>query len=546
MRFVLRGISMAKTLFHTSDQSNFILNLKMDTYRSAAGKILLALLWMTAVSHGINQATFDVNSDLSRMLSDGGFGGVLAMLLISLRSTATLFSIAGVFAVIWCFIGIVRKQLPKPNRIQYGLLVFGLLWGVASLCHSYDTNTSLYGMDGRDEGLFTLLFYAAVCYLGTMLRSSAVRERFLRGLMFFGIVQNVWALLQMQPFFEFPSAYRMVDPLLYNNLYLPSGLTDSPITFAMLLAMLLCVSIPAAVHARDRVLRISAVVCAALSMLSVFKTETIAGWIAGIGALVVLAVVMLKKCTDAPGKKKVILPVCLAAAVLSVGWAYFSPSLNGSFQTWDDQRLENGLYLYDGGIIWDDSYYRLSTSGPYVPSAEHDFEIRESFTVIRYCWGEGIRAVKIDPLFGAGPDNFSFTQLRSSMRIIQNANSVDRPYNDYLYVAGTRGIPSLLAHLALIGFSLVLAWKNRKKHWAFPVSAGAVTVYSLTALTGISVLTVAPLFWALLGLASADYLSDDELRPARRKRRKERLKEEAEAAQKAAETASENTAEESV
>ena len=515
---------MPKTIFHTTEKSNFILNLKMDTYRRAAAKIILFLLWITAVSQGINQATFDVNSDLAVMIGDGGFGGVLALLLVSVRSVASMFSIAGVLAIVWCIIGLIRQQIPKQNYIQYGAVLFGLLWAVAALAHSYDISTSVFGQDGRDEGLITLAFYAAVFYLGSMLRSKEVRERFLRGLMTFGIVQNVWALLQMQPFFDFPSQYRMVDPLLYDNLYLPSGLTDSPITFAMLLTLLLCMSIPAAVHASDKGLRITALICTALSVLSVFKTQTIAGWIGGIGALAVLAAVMLKKRADIPGKKRILLPLCLGAAAVSLCWTYFSPALNGSYQTWDKEQLSNGFYLFDGGIVWDDSYYRLTTSGAYVPSAEHDFEIREACSVIKYCWSEGVRVIKIDPVFGIGPDNFMFTQLHSSMEILRNPNTVDRPYNNFLFVAGTRGIPSLLAHLAVIGFGLVIAWRRRKDHWTFPAAAGAVVIYSMTAFVGISVLTTAPLFWALLGFASADLLPDAEPYPVRRRNRRKQKK----------------------
>ena len=170
-----------------------------------------------------------------------------------------------------------------------------------------------------------------------------------------------------------------------------------------------------------------------------------------------------------------------------------------------------------------------------MPSAAHDFEIKESFTVIRYCWSEGVRVIKMDPVFGTGPDNFGFTQLHSSMVILRNSNSVDRPYNDFLFVAATRGIPSLLAHLAVIGFGLVIVWRRRKESWTFPASAGAVVIYSLTALVGISVLTAAPLFWAMLGFASADLLPDAEPYPVRR--RKYRGKKQKKAAAESAESA---------
>ena len=118
--------------------------------------------------------------------------------------------------------------------------------------------------------------------------------------------------------------------------------------------------------------------------------------------------------------------------------------------------------------------------------------------------------MKIDPLLGVGPDNFCFTQLRTSMQVEVNRNAVDRPYNDWLYIAATRGIPSLLMHAALLVVCLVLAWKRRRVigGWTVPAAGCAVLLYTAASMSGISVLTVAPMFWCLLGMLAADPLTE--------------------------------------
>lgn len=519
---------MAKTLFHTSDKSNFILNLHLDTYRSAAAKLLLAALWITAVSVGIHQATFDVNTDIAIMTAKGGFQGILGLLLTALRSVASLFSIAGVLTMIWCFVGIVKKQLPKTTLPCYLILVFTMAWGLLSMTQSYSNQTSLFGQDGRDEGLIALLMYATMFYLGTMLRRDSDTEQFAGGLMAFGIFQNLWALLQTLPFFDFPSAYKMVDPLLYQNLRLPSGLTDSPVTFAMLSAMLLAVAIPASVCAKSKLTRILAVICMTGSLLLVFKTQTIAGWIAGIGALVIAAVTAVVRRGKQPGKGWRMPVICFAAAACSLVWAFFSPAINKSYQTWNDERLSNGFYLFDGGIVWDDSFYRLSTSGPYQSYVDHDFEIKDTVSVIRYCWKEGFRIIQIDPLFGVGPDNWFYTQLHSSMELIQNGNTIDRPYNDWIFITATRGIPALLSHIALIVCAAILAWRRRKQNWMIPAACAGAILYTLTSMAGISVLSAAPLFWMLLGIAASEPLPDapPKVRQPKQKKKKQQTPDE--------------------
>lgn len=507
MRISVKGDNMPKTIFHTTEKSNFILNMDLDAYRNACGKIMLIILWATAVSQGIHQLTYSVNMQLADMVANGGFGAVIAMLLVTFRSVATVFSLGGVAALIVTVIGLMRKQIPQSAAIPYLLLVGSLAWAVISLFHSFDLSVSLFGQDGRDEGWFALLMYAAMFYLGTMLRRKHIPEAFLSGVMVFGIVQCAWGM--MQAFTGAASQYGMIEPLLYQNLRLPSGMTDSPITFAMLLAMLLAVSIPAAMFAAEKKTRTLGAVCACCSMLMVFKTQTAAGLIAGIGAVLLTAGLLIinrKKGSKSAWK----IPVAvLASAVVAAGWVFVSPSLNGAYMTANDEALENGFALYDGGIVWDDGYYRLGTAGPYSNSWEHDFDIYNAGSVLRHCQNEGIKAIAKYPLLGTGPDNFGFTQLHISMEISQNPNSVDRPYNDFIFIAATRGVLSLLLHLALIVICLMRAWKRRKSgEWTLLAAACAVVLYALTSLVGISVLTVAPVFWMLLGTLAAEPIAD--------------------------------------
>ena len=493
----------------------------LDRYRAFISKMLLWLLWATAGAMCINQLTESVNSRLAEMVSAGGSGAFFALIAVGLRSVATLFSVGGVFALIAAVVGLMRRQVTRTTAVPYCIVLAALLWGVASMCHSFDTQQSLFGISGRDEGWIALLMYGAMFFLGTMLRRRANLERFLDGVMVFGIVQCCWGLLQALPI-GFPSAYRMVEPLLYQNLYLPSGFTDSPATFAMLLAMLLCISIPAAILAEEKKRRISALVCAGGSMLLVFKTQTYAGLIAGIGAVLLTVGILIAKRKSLTGKRWLSPAVTLLCAVLSFGWAFVSPSLNGTYRTSNDEQLTNGYVLYDGGLVWDDGFYRLGTQGPYSRAAEPDFDIYDAASVLRYTWKDGLRVAGKYALFGTGPDNYSFTQLHSSMMLDQNPNTIDRPYNDYLFIAATRGWISLVLHLALICACLWLAWKQRKQTagWAMLAAVSAAVLYALTAIVGLSVLTVAPLWWMLLGTLAASPIVDIPKQPREKQPKK--------------------------
>ena len=503
---------MAKTIFGTSSKSNFILNMDLDKYRRFCAKLLLAVFWIVACSAAVYQLTYQVNSRLAEMAGEGGFATVFSALLIMLRSTASIFSVGGVLMIIVMIIGMMRLQFTRQTALPYLLLAASLGWAAISMFHAFDMDCALFGQDGRDEGWVTLMMYAAFFFVGSMLRRRENLCILLRGLLIFGIAQNLWALLQMQPFFNFPNYYAFIEPMSYQNMRLPSGLTDSPVTFAMLLAMLLALAIPAAICAEKRSTRVLAAVCAVLSMLSALKTQTIAGIIACIGGLLIAAGFGIARRKSAGRRAAVILALVLAAAVCAGIWVYFTPSVNGAYRNSDGSALENGFVLCDGGIIWDDANYRLSTSGPYSrdDAAEHGFNVYDAGASLRYCWSEGIRVIRLYPVLGTGPDNFSFSQLRRSMMLQANLNSVDRPYNDLLFIGATRGVLSMLLHIALLAVCAVLALKNRRAGygWLLPAFGCAAALYTVTSNVGISVLTAAPVFWCILGVLAGEPLRE--------------------------------------
>lgn len=519
----------------------------LDKYRRACGKLMLGLLWTVAASEGINQLTYYANAGFAEQINAGGAGMIFALLMVMLRSVAVFFSVAGVLTIITAVIGLMRRQVTKSAAVPY-LMLAGLLgWAAVSLFHSYDLKTSFFGQDGRDEGWLALLIYASLFYLGTMLRRKEDREYFLRGILNFGIVQGIWGFIQALPILDYYdpakglNSYRNIDSLLLWNVRLPSGMTDSPITYAMLLGMFAAVAIPAAMFASEKPVRVRGVICAGLAVMMAFRTQTIAGMIAGCGGLLLAVILFAVKRKQAAGKAVAVPVTAVCAAALAFGWSFAAPSLNHSYFHPDktniqvpkkglsysgreddigEIQLPNSLTitdrdgntfpaLYDGGIVWDDGYYRLNTAGSNTAKTE-GFNIYDAGSTMRYCWKQGIHALKIDPLLGVGPDNFSFSQLRTSYVIAENPNAVDRPYNDLLYIAATRGIPSLLVYLALLVVCFVLAWKRRKslEGWTVPAAGGAVILYTAASMTGISVLTVTPMFWCLLGMLAADPIAE--------------------------------------
>jgi len=121
-----------------------------------------------------------------------------------------------------------------------------------------------------------------------------------------------------------------------------------------------------------------------------------------------------------------------------------------------------------------------------------------------------------NPIFGSGPDTFDtvFPQMKYNMlRNSKKSILVDKAHNEYLQIGITLGLPALLFYLLLLaniyknGFKALKRLKNQVSELNIYHTAlfMAVITYTVTALFNISVVSVAPIFWAVLGLNVALY-----------------------------------------
>ena len=142
-----------------------------------------------------------------------------------------------------------------------------------------------------------------------------------------------------------------------------------------------------------------------------------------------------------------------------------------------------------------------------------NFEGREYMASNRgYIWSRSIPLIKDTILIGHGPDTYGiYFPNNDFVGKIKGLNSiytvVDKPHNMYLHTAITTGLLSLLAELALFLMYFVSSFKayfKKNKYNSFMESAGlgiffAVCMYLFTGLSNDSILSVAPIFWVLLG-----------------------------------------------
>ena len=160
--------------------------------------------------------------------------------------------------------------------------------------------------------------------------------------------------------------------------------------------------------------------------------------------------------------------------------------------------LVQGIYIRDRAIAYQDAFARLLIITGYVPN--------ETASLYEIGFEKSMHLIKNAPIFGAGPDCMAKMLSLSEELIL---NSIDRSYNEYLYVAATRGIPSAIAFAAFVvyvvrrGFVGLKGFVSDSSEWYRPAAMAAVTAYAVQAFFSASSVTVAPLFWLFCGIICA-------------------------------------------
>ena len=485
---------MPKTIFGTSEKSNFILNMKKDTVRMWISGLLCACIIVPLIGSMFITGSETANALLGSFLYATGFSCILFYLVLLLRKD------------------ILFKDYPAAFLIAgLAVLAFASYYRVVLTTSDQEVlNTVLLGETGRYEGLLAILAYCGIFLLATAtMRDRSVKTIF-DILIGAGILQAFVAVLQHIPG-NFPSDFRNLPALvLLKDVHLSSGLSESPIFYGSFLTLVSGVAVTGALYekniARARVYGCSA---AAFFLTGLFTSSIIP--LIGIGTVIVISVIIelavkggVKFETGVLKSSGQRLAALLAVFAVIFGLVFALQGINIS----DNSNALGKTVMRDKAIAYTDSYYRLFIGGSPSPiNYDSHWKIGRE---------RSINMIKEHPLLGIGPDLMAKKQTGDIDHPELFTDAIDRSYNEYLYTAATRGIPALIVYLSLLCLTLVRLFKgmrefkdNREK-WFRPALLTAVTAYSVQAFFSASAVTVAPFFWLLLGMAHSKLPESDK------------------------------------
>lgn len=124
-----------------------------------------------------------------------------------------------------------------------------------------------------------------------------------------------------------------------------------------------------------------------------------------------------------------------------------------------------------------------------------------------YLWGRVIELIRMRPFFGFGLDTMYLAmemyfrgQITADFGRYKNW---DKAHNEYLNIAISSGVLSLLAYLGFLYFALKKGLKQMKNHEAYVPLLAAIIGYLVQALFNIQVVMVYYLFFAYLGIVTS-------------------------------------------
>ncbi|MGM0522969.1 MAG: O-antigen ligase family protein [Bacillota bacterium] len=345
------------------------------------------------------------------------------------------------------------------------LLLFYLLALSISVSFALNTELALYGKPLREEGLFTILLYISTFLIA---RHVAPTAKLYRYFITTGIFLACYGISQYFGFDPVPRDWLRTD---WTSSFSTFG---NPNFFGSYLVLML----PISMFFMFRRPHIVASIGYTIIFFALLTSRTRGAWIGAFVAFVYYLVILflLKQWSKQTTKALIYLTLC---SLLALGaFQILSPNVFG---------LELGSIITDAKTV-------VTTDKNFLHAGSNRM----------YIWLKTLALVTEQPFTGYGLENLQIafvSQYKDDMLAqFGRVMFVDKAHNEYLHIAVTAGIPALVIYLSFLvqiarKYSARLAESD-----VYQALTASLIGYLTQAFFNISVVSVAFIFWAFLGL----------------------------------------------
>lgn len=387
-----------------------------------------------------------------------------------------------VLLLIFLYLFIKSDKKIKGNLFNYLLMALFLLFSLATF-FAIDRHTALHGRVYRWEGFISLASYLFLAFL-TANFVDELKEFKHYAYLIWGsaVLLSIYGLMQ---FFGFDFITR--DPI-RENWYRAFATFGNPNFAASFVVLVLPTLILFYLAAKKGEYKFSAFLASGLLYAFMLATATRGSWL-GFFLTAVIALIILFDYLKTKQREVIKLVIFFLLITIFINF-------------------------FHGGVV---SSRFLSIFGDFRDLSSGDEEVIDQVGSSRiFIYRNSLPLLLESPILGVGPDNFAevfpqedFQEFKGNQRQI-----VDKAHSEYIQLGVTTGLPALFIYLALISYILFklkpktfkeIDLKKREDQKRFIKSClfFAIAAYVLQAALNISVITVAPIYWTVLGFAGA-------------------------------------------
>lgn len=340
-----------------------------------------------------------------------------------------------------------KKKMTFVDILIYLLIILGAL----STIFAVDTKVSIYGVDIRNEGLFSLLSYYFIFLNVKNMSNEKYKNIIINTIIILGVVQIVYGILQV--YTNWWLIVKCAQP------YMASGLSGNPNFFGSYMVILASI------------------------MFSMYMLEHKRKY------LVLLIIFFIGLCLASSSGPFISFLLIVIFFVI-----YYRKKI----------KLKDLLKVL---ILLVSTYFIVDISVKLVQTNIFKQEIDPNYNIFLELknlslsnfgngriklWKESLPLVKKYWAVGAGLDNFG------KVYGVRNGIYYDKAHNVYLQIAITNGIPALIIYMVIMAFIFFKGLKIKNSLYISLLMA--FTGYCIQSFANISVIEVAPTFFVICGL----------------------------------------------
>ena len=359
-------------------------------------------------------------------------------------------------------------DLPTKAILVYLLIVF------ISLFFAIDPKLAITGSSFRLDGFATLVMYIMMFFAARM--SMPIGNKVFKYMLVSATIIAVYGILQY-----FGLDFFRIEPFRYGSFSLAFGTIGG----SNFLGSYLVLMIPFTLHfwfSREKALGLISYAALLFCLIATLSRGPWLGAIFGIILYFIFQVHFLNK--------KLISKQFLIFVIVTVGIVMLFAAIS------PDSPFSRFFLIFSDAA-------KILTNDPNMDNAGSSRW---------FIWSKVVELIKERPIFGFGISNlellFASRFKESVFQVFGSYTTIDKAHNEYLDIAVSSGIPSLIAYLY---FLYTVTIDKLKKNIFIEENIApllcAVLGYAAQAIFNISVISVAFVFWILLGLIVQNYNS---------------------------------------